>query len=280
MKPTFRLPSDRLPLLAGALLALAFHGLWIASLQIKGHQQRSPVPLPVRDNTSELLQWGSQSIQPAPLAGLPLPKARVLPPPSAKVQAAPQASSGVRKKVNKRLPSRKQHASFLGQGNVQLAPRPPRIASRSEASAGASPVVSGIPADWPLALERLHRFQLRLQSAAQSSEPEASNKPEDLQEKDLSDPLVLRNLNPSQQKAYQSLWKRGQVPSRFPWRTARPDREILSTEVRFMPLDQRWPENLQIRHQQIVLMEDHFLLLWLDQRKLWLFRSSLPRVPL
>ena len=256
MKSSFRLPRAGVPLLIGFVAAVAFHALFLAYHQLRQSRLTPPARLPSRDNTPELLQF---SRQPAPLSTfevLPLPKASLLPPPPPPDLLAPLGPSRGRQGSGAE-PSRpmKKTRVAQGKGSFKVALQQRKPEGHRQQSPPLAPRLE--TADWALAVEQLRTFMELHPASALDGKANAQ---------DFSEP------DPAQQQAYQKLWNLAQ-PRQRPIEPSAEGSAKLAIEIRQLPLQQTRADDLEIRHRQIVVLNDEILLFWLDGQQLWILRS-------
>ncbi|MFM7641164.1 MAG: hypothetical protein ACKO45_06390 [Cyanobium sp.] len=262
MKPTLRLPSDRVRLLLGFVIALALHGLALSFLQLKRSRERPPQILISRDNTPELLQFASQASAPSSFPGLTLPKATVLPPPPSNLFTPRQPALAGTKTVKVKASSQPKlkQPRIPTKGRLKLAQRRPPAFERS--------------GDWQLlAVQHLRRFQRQEQEtgvvAASESLPDAS----DLERLEALEPGTQGPVSP-QPENYQALWNRSQLQSPDAWQKVLAANPGPAIEVRQLPVEQSKEIGAHIKHRQIVVLGPQVILFWIDGSRLWMLQSA------
>jgi hypothetical protein len=262
MKPTLRLPSDRIRLLLGFVIALALHGFALSFLQLKQSRERPPQTLTSRDNTPELLQFASQASAPSSFPGLTLPNATVLPPPPSKLitHRQPALAGGKTVKMKASSQPKLKQPRIPTKGRLKLAQRMRPASERSE--------------DWPLlAVQHLRRFQRQERETgvvvAWGSLPDAS----DQERLEGLEPGPQGPVSP-QPEDYQALWNRSQLQSPVAWQKVLAANPGPAIEVRQLPVEQSKEIAVQIQHRQIVVLGPEVILFWIDGSRLWMLQSA------
>ena len=256
MKPTFRLPRVGVPLLISFVAAVVFHALFLAYHQLRQSRLTPPARLPSRDNTPELLQF---SRQPAPLSTLevlPLPKASFLPPPLSPDLLAPLGPSRGRQPSGpapSRAPKKPRVIQGKASSKVALHQRKPG-GPRQQSPALLPRLENSLLAE---AAEQLRAFVELHPGSPQEGKANAQ---------DFSEP------DSAQQQAYRKLWNLAQ-PSQLPSEPSIEDAIKLAIEIRQLPMKDSRVDDLEIRHRQIVVLNDEILLFWLDGQQLWILKS-------
>ncbi|MFN5464472.1 MAG: hypothetical protein ACK40D_10975 [Cyanobacteriota bacterium] len=260
MKRTLRLPSGRAGLLLGFVIAFSLHGLALSYLQLKRSRERPPQTLTSRDNTPELLQFGSQAYAPTSLSVLPLPKASVLPPPPSNPlpHRQPPLAGGKTVKMKASSQPKVKQRRAQTQGRLKLVQRMSPASERS--------------GEWQLlAVQHLRRFQRQEQETAVAVGSESLQAASD--QENVADPVLQVPASPPPE-AYQALWNRSQPQSPVTWQqilTAHPGPAI---EVRHLPIAQSKNIAAPVEHRQIVAMGSQIILFWIDGSRLWMLQSA------
>lgn len=274
MKRLVRLADGTSPLLVAFLAAVAVHGLVFSFLHLKRDKQVAAPSLLSRDNTPELLRLASQ---PAPLTTvdvLPLPKASVLPPPPSGL-LSPLRQSRASSRRGGGLTSGRPSTTLPGPSRKTtqrlVAPKPGPSLNRESPATSVSPN-QALPEEVTLARETLRAFQNRHLTLSQASSPNPANLPGRQRDVHLQ-PKVVSPVEPSLQEAYQALWTSARPVIQPIRSTGSLETAKGSIEIRQLPLEQYRGKNLEVHHQQIVILPDNILLFWLDGETLWLLQS-------
>lgn len=219
--------------------ALVLHGLFLSYLQLQRTSRKVPESLQSTDNTPELLQFSSQPAALSNLVVLPIPKARMLPPPRIQVT---KASKPVRKTGNKIA----------------------RVVLRKSSPPAPIPVV---PKELVKAVEGLRMFRGSAERLRLSSE-----KPSTSQEKQPGSPTPS-SLNPAEQASYHRLWNDARPQPRQTLLMLSRQLADQSLDIRSLPLKQAQNRGLPVEHQQILVLDDRVALFWLDGQRLWILQT-------
>lgn len=226
-------------LLLGFVLAVVVHSLAFSFLHLRLSHRKLPVPLRSRDNTPELLQFSSQPIPVTTIGVLPLPKPRLLPPPTSSVaeQKIPSGSNGRRLAKN--------HQSRVNKHSVQH--QMSRISTMLT-----PPVRTQTPRDLLQAVEELrafkHRNLLNHETGQESDQQE-----------------IPKALPIEQQILVESLWSEARPLS------VKPGDGI---QIRQLTPKKVQQTALPFHHRQMVVLQNRLNLFWIEGQNYWILRSD------
>lgn len=229
------LPKRAHPLLMGFILALVLHALLLSHLQLRRSKMKTPEPLQSRDNTPELLQFSSQPVQATNLQVLPLPNARILPPPSKGEQ------------------SKKKASPALGVGRPERKP-------------------SGVPKRKTSLVTKTVTERVYQPSVATAIPSELGKITKELRERREPSPFLeenkqssgnSRSLSPEERQLFEKLWSQSQPTSLNPGD---------GLQIRLTTSKQLEESGLQLHHQQRFVSDSGSSLIWIDGEKVWILQ--------
>lgn len=244
MKTSPTVPKQVHALLLALISAVALHGLLLSYLQLQRNKATLPEGLQSRDNTPELLQFSAQPTPLTKLDLLPLPQARILPPPRVQARAKP---SGAKQKSQGRMAAKATIQTVKKIRPVGMGPMAP-----------SSP---DLPKDLADAVEALRLF------TRPADHPSARVE---------NQPKILSSLFPAQLDAYDKLWAQARPQPRETVAKLNLSLAELPIEIRSISLQQAQDKELSIRHHQFVVLHDRVALFWLDGQRLWILQSFNP----
>jgi hypothetical protein len=258
------------PLLLALLVALLGHALWLAHAQLR--QRREPVPqaLRSRDDSPELLVFSRLPPEPLTTAPFPLPPDSSLPPPpppplpsqSSPAAGAPPEAPGPT--------AGESPAQGSGKGSGKGRGRTPAAKTAAAKTAAARPAATK-PADRktatvsPVAVKTVATAR-----APQPAEPreEAATAPlRRLQEARRQGPVRLQG---EKLQSWRSLWQAAEADASPP---AALDPRGGEVELRRIPLARARADGLDPSHGEVLRLDDHLLLAWIEGSQLWLLRA-------
>lgn len=231
-------------LLLALISAIALHGLVLSYLQLQRPKVAASPGLQSRDNTPELLQFSREPVPLTQLDLLPLPKARILPPPPVPMAVK---SSEAKQKLQGRIAAKPviQVGKKVKPSGVRTSVIPPSTPEGFK--------------QLDDALETMRQFQRQFTLPSARFEDH---------------PKTLSGLVPAQQETYNNLWAQARPQ---PGRSVPKPNPLapLPLEIRSIPLQQVQTKELPIRHQQFVVINDRVALFWLEGSRLWIVQSAL-----
>ena len=267
--------GNKRSLLLGGVAAVSLHALFLASLHLRDKELKPFGPLRSKDNTSELLQFSTQSVSLGRLSGRDLPPSLPLPPPP----DLHSPSNSFRKGASRAVAPRRA----TGHQPHRAASSKAGLLAQRHGVSGATAVVSRAVAagkfdqsgDWAVAMARLRAVVRQERSPSESSlgvvvdsAPDTTVAQAGKIERLGSNPLLL--------EPYRSLWTQAdpisvQLPNPVSGNTTVP------VDVRQVSWQQVRTSELAIRHGQVVVMAEKVLLFWLQGEHLYLLQSPSQR---
>lgn len=254
MKSMSTLSKRAQPLLVGLVVALAVHGLFFSYFELRRSRRQLPGALQSRDNTSELLQFSSQVVATSNPDFMPLPQARLLPPPPAVKRQNPNKES--QKVLN--IPAKK----------ITQLDKKKKI--RTYGPLAARPSAQQPFKDLPIAAEDLRRFITENEHATEVGSKRTRT---DNQFASQGQRLILNELSPEHFDAFNKLWSDGLALPRDRMVLLTNHRTDLPIEIRSVPLRRAQKYDFPVSHQQIVSLDDRTVLFWIDNQTLWILNS-------
>ncbi len=264
------------------LVAVVGHALWLAHAELRLRRQPLPRALRSRDDSPELLEFSRlppESLAPAPI---PLPPEEASPPPPLpergsatsnatakpreKAAAQPAPPSSIPRAASPRAAS----PGGVSPGGVSrvtkpVAIKPPVDKAPAKKSAASKPPASK-PAGGRTAVAQ--PTATRFQPPRQGEEPSLTplRRLEDARRSGLA------RLQGGMLKSWRSLWQEAeaQAGASPPSALAERSEEI---ELRRIPLARARADGLEPSHGEVLRLDDHLLLAWIDGSQLWLLRA-------
>jgi hypothetical protein len=225
------------PLTLALLVALLGHGLWLAHAQLRQRRQPVPQALRSRDDSPELLVFSRLPPEPLTPPAIPLPAADNLPPPP---PLPDQASTSVSRPPVSR-------------------PSLPRPSISKSSARKASP--STVAATKPAAI----RPKPPLPTGPREEKPPSPLAR--LQEARRQGPVRLQG---EKLQSWQGLWQAAESDASPPAELDSRGEEI---ELRHIPLARARADGLEPVHGEVLRLDNHLLLAWIDGSQLWLLRA-------
>jgi|LakMenEpi03Aug12_release.lakeMendotaPanAssembly.Ray.scaffolds.fasta_scaffold02287_12 hypothetical protein len=235
------------PLTLALLVALLGHGLWLAHAQLRQRRQPVPQALTNRDDSPELLVFSR--LQPEPLTPLPipLPAADNLPPPP---PLPDQASPSVSRPTVSQPSARKASPSRVD------TTKPAAIRTKASLAAAAQPSAA-----------RPAPAQAKLPPPPGPREETPPSPLRRLQEGRRQGPVRLQGES---LQSWRNLWQAAETDATPPAALQSRGEEI---ELRRIPLARARADGLEPAHGEVLRLDDHLLLAWIDGGQLWLLRA-------
>ena len=239
------------PLALALLVALLGHGLWLAHAQLRQRRQPLPQALTRRDDSPELLVFSRlppEPITPPPVPlPIPLPAEDKLPPPP----PLPEQARTSRSRPAIAKPSARKAS-------------PPRVAATKPAAIrpmASSPAAVKLPAAKP-AIAASKPPQPTAQG--EETKPSALSR---LQEARRQGPVRLQG---EKLQSWRSLWQAAETDASPP---AALESRGEGIELRRVPLARARADGLEPGHGEVLRLDDHLLLAWIEGSQLWLLRA-------
>lgn len=240
------------PLTLALLVALLGHGLWLAHAQLRQRRQPVPQALTSRDDSPELLVFSRLPPEPLTPPPIPLPAADNLPPPP---PLPDQASASV-SRPSISLPSVSRPSARNASPSRVDTTKPAAIRPKASLAAAAQP-----PAARP--------------APAQAKPPTPPGPREE------TPPSPLRRLQEARRQgpvrlqgetlqSWRNLWQAAETDATPPAALQSRGEEI---ELRRIPLARARADGLEPAHGEVLRLDDHLLLAWIDGGQLWLLRA-------
>lgn len=236
------------PLTLALLVALLGHGLWLAHAQL--HQRRQPLPqaLRSRDDSPELLVFSRLPPEPITPAPIPLPDEDNLPPPP---PLPDQTSSSVsRPSISKPVAGKSFRSRIAGAKPAAIRPKVSVAAAAKPPAARPAIPPAQPPQPPPAPMEEAPPSLLRR-----------------LQEARRQGPVRLQG---EKLQSWRSLWQAAEIDA-FPPSALESRGEAI--ELRRIPLARARADGLEPGHGEVLRLDDHLLLAWIEGSQLWLLRA-------
>lgn len=285
------------------MVAVVGHALWLAHAELRLRRQPLPGALRSRDDSPELLEFSRlppESLAPAPI---PLPPEEASPPPPLPERGS--ATSNATAKFEEKAaaqpapPSSRPRgvspggASPGGAGRVTkpVAIKPPVDKAPAKKSTASKPSASKPSASKPSASKPPASHSAGgtaaatksaggrpafAQQTATSSQPRQREEPSLTPLRRLEDARRsgLARLQGGMLQSWRSLWQEAETEAQAgaspPSALAERREEI---ELRRIPLARARADGLEPSHGEVLRLDDHLLLAWIDGSQLWLLRA-------
>jgi hypothetical protein len=265
------------PLALAMLVAAVGHGLWLGHAELRLRRQPLPQALRSRDDSPELLEFSRLPPEPLAPAPIPLPPEETSPPPPPLPEKGSANSSATAKPQEKAVaPPAAPSSSPRGGSRVT---NPVAIKSALNKAAATKPPASEPPAIKPPASKpAASRPAVAQPTAARPQSPRPPQPPGQREEPSLT---PLRRLAEARRKgpprlhgerlqSWRSLWQGAEAGTSPPAALVERGEE---SELRRIPLATARADGLEPSHGEVLRLDDHLLLAWIDGSQLWLLRA-------
>jgi hypothetical protein len=243
------------PLTLALLVALLGHGLWLAHALLQQRRQPLPQALRSRDDSPELLVFSRLPPEPLPPPPIPLPAEDNLPaPPPLPDQTSTSESRPSLPRPSLPRPSESRPAESR-----------PAISNPSARNSSPSRVTAtGAATIRPIAARKVTPPAKTPPPGPREETPPSPLRR--LQEARRQGPLRLAG---EKLQSWRSLWQAAETDATPP---AELDDRGEDIELRRIPLARARADGLEPGHGEVLRLDEHLLLAWIDGSQLWLLR--------